>query len=130
MLRAEFNDPSAMMNVADWLRALDLGQYETAFHENSVTADILPNLTSEDLRDLGISRVGHRRRLLDAIAALRTATEPTGDQNSGGEVDPSAAGDRLQQSPSSMPERRHVSVMFLRPGRVYHAVVTSGSRRP
>ena len=56
------------MDVADWLRALDLGQYESAFHENSVTAELLPSLTLEDLKDLGISRVGHRRRLLDAIA--------------------------------------------------------------
>ena len=73
---------------------------------------LLPNLISEDLKDLGISRVGHRRRLLDAIAALRTGTEPTGDQNSGREVDPSAASDQLQQPPSSISERRHVSVMF------------------
>ena len=64
------------MDVADWLRALDLGQYESAFHENSITAELLPSLTSEDLKDLGISRVGHRRRLLDAIATLRTGTIP------------------------------------------------------
>jgi hypothetical protein len=64
------------MDVADWLRALDLGQYESAFHEKSITAELLPSLTSEDLKDLGISRVGHRRRLLDAIATLRTGTIP------------------------------------------------------
>ena len=108
------------MDVADWLRALDLGQYETAFHENSVTAELLPSLTLEDLKDLGISRVGHRRRLLDAIAGLRTGTEPTGDQNRGREADPAAATDQLQRSPSSVSERR----------RVHHPLVTSGPRRP
>jgi len=59
------------MNLADWLRTLGLGQYEAAFRENSVTFDLLPNLTPEDLKDLGITPVGHRRRLLDAISALR-----------------------------------------------------------
>jgi hypothetical protein len=42
------------MNLADWLRTLGLGQYEAAFRENSVTFDLLPNLTPEDLKDLGI----------------------------------------------------------------------------
>ena len=100
------------MDVADWLRALDLGQYETAFHENSVTAELLPSLTSEDLKDLGISRVGHRRRLLDAIAgaAYRNGTDRRSEPRA--EADPSAATDQLQRSPSSVSERRHISVMF------------------
>ena len=59
------------MDVADWLRRLGLDQYEAAFRENSVTVDLLPNLTPDDLKDLGITLVGHRRRLLDAIAVLR-----------------------------------------------------------
>ena len=59
------------MDVADWLRTLGLEQYEAAFHENAVAADLLPSLTAEDLKDLGITAVGHRRRLLDAIAKLR-----------------------------------------------------------
>ena len=60
------------MDVADWLRALGLGQYEAAFRENSVTPDLLLSLTPEDLKDLGVMAVGHRRRLLNAIVALRT----------------------------------------------------------
>ena len=71
------------MDVADWLRRLGLGQYEAAFHENSVTVDLLPSLTLEDLRDLGITAVGHRRRLLDAIAALRADRELASDPSSG-----------------------------------------------
>ena len=51
------------MDVADWLRTLSLGQYEAAFRENSVTTDLLLSLTPEDLKDLGITAVGHRRRL-------------------------------------------------------------------
>ncbi|HJZ16683.1 MAG TPA: SAM domain-containing protein [Stellaceae bacterium] len=58
------------MDVADWLRKLGLEQYEPAFRENEIDERVLPSLTAEDLRDLGITLVGHRRRLLDAIAAL------------------------------------------------------------
>ena len=43
------------MDVADWLRALGLGQYEAAFRENAVTTALLPNLTADDLKDLGVT---------------------------------------------------------------------------
>jgi class 3 adenylate cyclase len=59
------------MDVADWLRALGLERYEAAFRENDVDAGLLPTLTADDLKELGISSLGHRRRLLEAIAALR-----------------------------------------------------------
>jgi class 3 adenylate cyclase/predicted ATPase/energy-coupling factor transporter ATP-binding protein EcfA2 len=59
------------MDIAEWLRDLGLGQYESAFRENAIDSTVLPSLTAEDLKDLGVSLVGHRRRLLDAIAALR-----------------------------------------------------------
>jgi class 3 adenylate cyclase len=58
------------MDVADWLRRLGLEQYEPAFRANEIDARVLPSLTAEDLKDLGITLVGHRRRLLDAIAVL------------------------------------------------------------
>ncbi len=60
------------MDVADWLRKLGLEQYEPAFRENEIDEKVLPSLTAEDLKDLGVTLVGHRRRLLDAIAALGT----------------------------------------------------------
>ena len=60
------------MNVADWLRTLGLEQYEAAFRENDVSAVVLPSLTAEDLKDLGVTSVGHRRQILEAIAALHT----------------------------------------------------------
>ena len=58
------------MDVADWLRQLGLERYEAAFRENDVSVAILPDLTSEDLKELGIVSVGHRRQLLEAIAKL------------------------------------------------------------
>lgn len=65
------------MDVADWLRGLGLGQCAALFRENDVDADLIPSLTAEDLKELGIASVGHRRRLMDAIAALRTNAVPT-----------------------------------------------------
>jgi class 3 adenylate cyclase len=60
-------------DVAAWLRGLGLGQYEAAFRDNDVDATLLCALTAEDLKELGVASIGHRRRLLDAIAALRGA---------------------------------------------------------
>ena len=59
------------MDVAEWLKKLGLEQYEPAFRDNAVDERVLPSLTAEDLKDLGVGLVGHRRRLLDAIVALR-----------------------------------------------------------
>src|SRR6516164_4495742 len=65
------------MDLGGWLRTLGLEQYEAAFRKNEIDASLLPNLTAEDLKDLGVSLVGHRRKLLDAIATLRPeAKEP------------------------------------------------------
>jgi class 3 adenylate cyclase len=61
---------SAAMDVGGWLRSLGLGQYEANFRDNKIDADVLPQLTADDLKDIGVSAVGDRRRLLAAIAAL------------------------------------------------------------
>jgi SAM domain (Sterile alpha motif) len=61
----------AAMDVVDWLRAIGLEHYEAAFRANDVTIALLPALTADDLKDLGVTSVGHRRRILEAIAALR-----------------------------------------------------------
>src|SRR5215472_11762280 len=84
------------LDIAAWLHGLGLAQYETAFRENAIDSALLPNLTAEDLKDLGVILVGHRRRLLDAIAALRaeSVAPPTAD------------------SAGSAPERRQLTVMF------------------
>ena len=75
------------LDIVDWLRGLGLEQYAPAFGDNAIDVEVLPSLTGEDLRDVGVTLVGHRRRLLDAIAALKSednstdeldvATEPT-----------------------------------------------------
>ena len=59
------------MDVVVWLRSLGLGQYEAVFRENEIDETVLPSLTAEDLKELGVAALGHRRKLLDAIAALR-----------------------------------------------------------
>src|SRR3954467_4294003 len=58
------------MDLGVWLRGLGLGKYEEKFRDNAIEADVLPQLTTDDLKDIGVSAVGDRRRLLAAIAAL------------------------------------------------------------
>src|SRR5467141_1961570 len=87
------------MDVAEWLRKLGLEQYEPAFRANEIDARVLPSLTAEDLKDLGISLVGHRRRLLDAIAALGSPLP----------APPPLAGEGRMGAEA---ERRQLTVMF------------------
>jgi class 3 adenylate cyclase/tetratricopeptide (TPR) repeat protein len=61
------------MDVADWLQQLGLERYAEAFRENDIGFSVLPALTADDLKELGVASVGHRRQLLEGIAALRTA---------------------------------------------------------
>jgi hypothetical protein len=61
------------VDVGAWLRGLGLGQYEREFRDNAVDAEVLPELTGDDLKELGVTAVGHRRKLLAAIAALGAA---------------------------------------------------------
>ena len=92
------------MDVGDWLRRLGLEQYEAAFREHKIDDTILPKLTFEDLKDLGVGFVGHRRKLLDAIAAVRAeASAPTPLS------DAPLATDKAAQDTA---ERRQVTVMF------------------
>ena len=99
------------MNVTDWLRTLDLERYEAAFRENDVSASVLPGLTAEDLKELGITSVGHRRLLLEAIAALRTGAGPTGDSAQFSRS-PATSNFNDNRSLGSIAERRQLSVMF------------------
>jgi hypothetical protein len=55
-----------------WLRGLGLERYERVFRENEIDERVLPKLTADDLKELGIAALGHRRLLLEAIAALQT----------------------------------------------------------
>jgi SAM (Sterile alpha motif) domain-containing protein len=61
------------MDIGAWLRGLGLGQYETTFRESEIDAEVLPDLTEADLDLLGVP-LGHRKRLLKAIADLGSAS--------------------------------------------------------
>jgi class 3 adenylate cyclase len=93
------------MDIGGWLRGLGLGQYETNFRDNKIDADLLPRLTNDDLKDIGVSALGDRRRLLDAIATLASA-KPLAD---GAASPPKAAALRGAEQSA---ERRPITVMF------------------
>ena len=69
------NSVTRPWDIGDWLRGLGLGQYEVSFRQNEVNESVLPKLTQEDLKEIGVGPVGHRRIILDAIAALRTSSD-------------------------------------------------------
>jgi class 3 adenylate cyclase len=94
------------MDVAAWLRGQGLEQYEPAFRDNGIDAEILPKLTVEDLKDIGVTRVGDRRKLLEAIAALGANAPPSSAAEQPSEVRGRAA------APLSEAERRQLTVMF------------------
>jgi class 3 adenylate cyclase len=96
---------SAAMDVGGWLRGLRLGQYERTFRDNKIDADLLPRLTGDNLKDIGVSALGDRLRLLDAIAALAGAKPPADVAVPSSKSAPSKA---LQVSA----ERRPITVMF------------------
>jgi len=89
------------MDVVAWLRGLGLEQYAPAFRDNDVDGEVLPALTTDDLISIGVTSVGHRRKLLAAIASLG-AGPPAG---------------RVRAAPRDAPtladaERRQLTVMF------------------
>ena len=91
----------ATMDIGGWLRGLGLGQYEAMFRESEIDADVLPELTESDLTQLGVP-LGHRKRLLKAIAALGVA-----------EKAPATASTPLRETALSQGgERRQLTVMF------------------
>ncbi len=93
------------MDVEAWLQGLGLERYVPAFRDNEIDWEVLPKLTSDDLRELGVAAVGHRRKLLDAIAALG-ASAPVADA-SGPPAETTAT-----LAPRSDAERRQLTVMF------------------
>ena len=93
------------MDVAAWLSGLGLEQYGPAFRDNAVDGEVLRELTADDLKDLGVTLVGHRRKLLAAIAALGTAP-PIVAQSAASAI-PDAT-----SPPTIEAERRQLTVMF------------------
>jgi class 3 adenylate cyclase len=84
------------VDIGAWLYGIGLQRYEQAFRDNAIDAEVLPELTADDLRDIGVNLVGHRRKLLAAVAALRGGMEPV----------PQAA------AATAIAERRQLTVMF------------------
>jgi class 3 adenylate cyclase len=99
------------LEIGVWLRGLGLGQYEQVFRDNDIDADLLLRLSAEDLREIGVASLGHRRRLFEEIAALRGVAEPP------------PASDALTPLPTIEPpssershggaERRQLTVVFV-----------------
>jgi class 3 adenylate cyclase/predicted ATPase len=90
------------MDLGDWLRSLGLERYEAAFRENEINEKVLPSLTAEDLKELGVNALGHRRTLLDAIAALHADAK----------APPLDALPTIDTSAKDTAERRQVTVIF------------------
>jgi class 3 adenylate cyclase/predicted ATPase len=94
------------MDIAAWLQDLGLERYAPAFRDNEINERVLPSLTAEDLKDLGVTLVGHRRLLLDAIAALGSA----GTAAAASATAVTAAPADVRASADA--ERRQLTVMF------------------
>ena len=95
------------MDVVVWLWSLGLGKYEAIFRENDIGEAVLPSLTHENLKELGVASFGHRVKLLDAIAALRA--DATGKAPF---VDAGTTSSTPSPHPEDRAERRQVTVMF------------------
>src|SRR5215813_14081704 len=95
------------MFIAAWLRGLGLERYEAAFRDNEIDWTVLPKLTADDLKDIGVTAVGHRRKLLEAIAQL-AATPATPSPGGHPGAPPHAAEGRV----AAEAERRQLTIMF------------------
>jgi class 3 adenylate cyclase/predicted ATPase len=96
-----------MQQIADWLEKLGLGQYAQRFAENDIDASVLPHISDQDLKELGIS-LGHRRKLLAAIAGLDAAPALATPAPLPASA-PTLAGVAITEP---VGERRHITVMF------------------
>jgi class 3 adenylate cyclase/tetratricopeptide (TPR) repeat protein len=81
------------LDIGDWLRHLGLQSYEQAFRDNHIDLEVLPRLTVDDLKEIGVNGVGHRRKIADAIGRL-------------------SARQAVSRAPAA-PERRQLTLMFV-----------------
>ena len=94
-----------MQQIASWLEKLGLGQYASRFAENDITFAILSDLTDQDLKELGVSSLGHRRQLLRAIAELNSV------EKGAPKLAPATAAP-VTPRPHDAAERRQLTVVF------------------
>ena len=90
-----------MQQIADWLEKLGMSEYAQCFAESRIDFSVLPYLTDQDLKDLGVV-LGDRRKILRAIAGLKSIEA----------VAPSPATEAVIARPQDTAERRQVTVMF------------------
>jgi len=102
------------VDIASWLRSLGLEQYRSAFQENDIDAGVLLTLTDGDLRGLGVTSLGHRKRMLAAIASLDRVTHTPNDSNGGVRApDKTASAQREAALQPVHAERRQLTIMFV-----------------
>jgi len=94
-----------MQQIAEWLEKFGLGQYAQRFAENDIDFDILSDLSDQDLEEIGVTSVGHRRKLLRAIANLKGSEKST-------PAPAVAVALPATQRAADIGERRHVTAMF------------------
>ena len=95
------------MDVGDWLRSLRLGQYQDAFRENEIDDEILPTLTAQDLKELGVAILAHRRKMLTAMVRFPVASVAVGDSRKS----PTAGATRPSPT-DGFAEHRQLTAMF------------------
>ena len=100
------------MDVGGWLRSLGLEQHEANFRNNNIGADVLPHLTADDLKELGVASIGDRRRLLVAIAALAARTPSAYVSASPSKSAPPKRSSSLRRAP---PDHRYAVTSSARP---------------
>ena len=109
VIRSSLATPSrgtAMRDIAKWLEGQGLGEYVEAFANNKIDCDVLPSLTGDDLKEMGVAAVGDRRRLLRRSPAFHRLTLGRRDE---GAAEPVASAKPPQEV---SPERRQLTVMF------------------
>jgi class 3 adenylate cyclase/tetratricopeptide (TPR) repeat protein len=89
-----------MQHIAEWLQNIGLSEYAQRFAENGIDISVLPHLTDEDLKEVGVL-LGHRRKILAAIGRLESAATSS-----------SASTTSLEPQPREAAERRQVTVLF------------------
>src|SRR5262245_4423607 len=89
-----------MRGIAEWLGSIGLGEYARCFSEHAIDQSVLHDLTEQDLKELGVDKVGHRRKILRAIADMD------------GAIPVMAASETIEPMPSAEGERRQLTVMF------------------
>jgi class 3 adenylate cyclase len=99
------------VDIGAWLRELGLDCYEQAFQDNQIDARSLPHLTADDLKEMGVTAIGHRRVLLRAIANLGKSGSPAVEQAFERRTSSERVGDAPKRA--SEAERRQLTVMFV-----------------